>query len=305
MKRIKLLVCLTSLIIITSCGSTKIIKKKTLPPLGSDAKVTVYSKIAPTFGYNIICEADVHSKGVFTSTKMSGYESKAKKIARDCGTNIAVIKSLNGFSVGSNSNVTVKILAVKSTTQKSRFADKNELLKKLASAFYIGNISNTSKILTKLNMNKDRKKRAPLDESLLGQMMRIAAEQGRSCPQKSMAYLYKNYKVTIDSFSDFKGEGRYAPTTYVKLRQILSCPSVVVSRSFPQVKDTEKAIVNINNTITESINSGILSKTQRIQFNKIYPSLINEVNKKCKTDSLSSICSTKANFQRIYKMTKK
>ncbi|MCT4642149.1 MAG: hypothetical protein N4A33_07590 [Bacteriovoracaceae bacterium] len=297
----KTLLLLSIAIAVVSCGSTKITKKKELKPLTKDAKVDVYIKEAPTFRYEVICEAEIESKGNFTSTDRESYASKAKEIARGCGANIAVIKSLSGFTYGSSANVTVRIEAGLKTSEESRFNGRTKAMKQFVSAVTVGNVKNTSIILKKLKVNRDRSKRSEVDEAILGQVMRISAEKGKSCPTKTMYYLYKYYGVTIDYFGNHKGSGRYATTSFVNTNGILNCKSSAVAKSLSKVSNKVEAITAINNSMTTYLNSGVSSTTAKNNYKNMYSTIQKAVNDDCNKDKLGSLCSAKSNLSKIYK----
>ena len=143
------ILALLALFFLNACVTTTDIetydKRK---PLAKDAPVEVFHKAEPTFGYDVVCKAKVQVKGNFVATDLKSYVGKAKEVARDCGTNMALIESLTGYR-GSGTNIMVTIKAIEKTSSPSAFAkvlqtDKS-FIKKLGTAASLGNITNRLK----------------------------------------------------------------------------------------------------------------------------------------------------------------
>lgn len=297
-------------ILLTSCGSTKITKKEVLPKLDRKTKVTVFSSEAPTFTYKVICSATVKSNGMFTSTSMDSYRSKAETIARDCGAKIAVIKSLSGMTIGSNADVTVEIEAVRRTSQDAKIYDKTDYLKRLATAISVNKLSTIKAILNKFKVSKSPKTRSHLDSKVINTLLRFEAEKGKNCAVKSMFYLAKNYGSKIDTYADYEdqtwnGYTYSKNTTYINTSSILECPSSLVYKSIHSDEKIESSIIAISNSVTNSANSRSISKAQRKNYIMLYPKMMKEVNLACKKESTSSLCSLKSNLTKVYKYLKK
>lgn len=302
----KAILFITTLAFLSSCATQKVNKKvfKRLRPLTEDTEVQVFSDKSPTFSIDKICEAKVIASGYYTKTSMSSYSKEAKNIARECGANVAVIKSLTGFSFGSSADVTVKVEVGLRSSEDSKFNGKKKIIKKFLSAVSLGNVRNTSLILKKLKVNKNRSKRSYLDEAIIGQVMRMSAEKGSSCPRKTLSYLYKNYGATLDHFANYKTSEKYATNQFVKTDQILKCDTMVIAKSFAKIKNKEKAIIAINNDMTDSLNGGWATKVSKKNFKKLYPKMMKAIDTTCSKDQLSSLCSAKANLKKIYKASK-
>ena len=286
--------------LMASCGSTKIKKNKELPPLDRFAEVEVFHESLPPFGYEVICDADVNSKGNFTSTTRKGYVGKAKEIARECGVNKAVILSLSGLTSGSGANVNVRIQAIVQTTEKDKITKKDpEELKKLAAAASQNKLNSIDTLFKRYELNPEQAKRSPLDNHILNTLMIKMALNGSRCPVKSMNHIFEKYGAHISHYDTFKA---YGARLSVSTRKVLECPSKAVVSSFEKLtpQRRKEVIISLNASLSDYLNRGRKPlKSLKANFNSLYPLMKKDIDSSCSKDSTNTLCSLKENIEKI------
>jgi hypothetical protein len=281
-----------------SCATSKVENVRTqLPPLPEGTPVTVHAESAPNYGYEVICEASVSANPLYSGSELSDYESQAEKIARKCGTDRAMVESLFGFG----NNVTVKIKAIRKTSEDDKITDKR-IVEKIIAAAALDNVANLKKIFADIGLNPDPSRRSPNDSDLLALTVLRLAERGSTCPVKSLNFLKSEYAAQLRHVDDY---GADRDKIYVNSDGILSCPSPVISQSYDHFADKEKSITAINQVVTENLNSGAGDRGAIVSYGHfltLYPRLMKDVDASCAQDSTSSLCSHKPNLEKVRKL---
>lgn len=277
-----------------------------MPPLASKKGIVVFAKNAPTFGYEVICEAKLTVKGSFVSKDLEGYKGRAATIAQKCGAKYAIVEGMDGFSYRGSSSLWVDIKVVRKTTDESPFgnmyysdrAKYDKELKKIVSAASVSNIKNLKLLLENNKFVADKAKRPPIETRVLTNISQALTAKGEFCATKSLRFLSREYGIKL------KGLGKEE----YEAARTMECPAKIVTSSVLEFEDKLKSITTINNVITEMLNSGFTSNSKKNayrNYKQMYSSIMKEVNTSCEGDSTSQLCSLRPNLKKVYTTIKK
>lgn len=289
-----------------SCSSTRITSQvSNVVPLADDIPIEVFTTYTPEFGYEVLCEATVekHDFMIRYGVELNDFAPDAIDVARSCGAPAAMVESFHQL----NANITVHVKGIRRTTDRAKINSK-EIVEKLAAAAHLDNTQTLKILFKQLQLNKSSQHRAPLDNQLLDTLMLTLAEKGRNCSKNAMQYLWSEYNVRISNFTDHKTnhyQGLSEVERSVDTSKLLSCPSRIIADSFDGLIDKEGSIREINQVITTKFNYGFTdsdSLVSYVNFRKLYPKIMKEVNQSCQLDAASVLCSAKDNFQKTHSL---